>query len=71
MTKDVKKGVLATLDFPLTVVKGHLLAAACEIIGITKLDSYVPLPPNVKHGQPNNIRICTEYRFQCSGAGFH
>ena len=52
MTEDVRKGVLATLDFQLTVVKGHLLAPACEIIGITKLDSYVPLPPNVKYGQP-------------------
>ena len=23
---------------------------ACEILGITKLDSHVQLPPNVKHG---------------------
>ena len=54
MTKDVKKDVNATLDFLLTVVKGHLLAAACEILGITKLDSHVPLPPNVKHGQASD-----------------
>ena len=58
MTKDVKKDVNATLDFLLTVVKGHLLAAACEILGITKLDSHVPLPPNVKYGQP-----CDKYEY--------
>ena len=44
VTKDVKKDVNATLDFLLIVVKGHLLATACEILGITKLDSHVPLP---------------------------
>jgi hypothetical protein len=58
VTKDVKKDVNATLDFLLAVVKGHLLAAACEILGITKLDSYVPLPPSVKHGQP-----CDKYAY--------
>ena len=51
---DVKKDVNATLDFFLTVVKGHLLAVACEILGITKLDSKVNLPPNVKHGQESD-----------------
>ena len=44
----------ATLDFLLTVVKGHLLAVACEILGITKLDSKVNMPPNVEHGQDSN-----------------
>lgn len=51
VTKDVKKDVNAALDFLLTVVKGHLLAAACEILGITKLDSHIPLPPHVQYGQ--------------------
>ena len=46
---DVKKDVNATLDFLLTVVKGHLLAVTCEVLGITKLDSKVNLPLNVKH----------------------
>ena len=41
----------ATLDFFLTVVKGHSLAVACEILGITKLDSKVNLPPSVKYGE--------------------
>ena len=54
VTKDVKKDVNATLDFLLTVVKGHLLAAACEILGITKLDSHIPLPPQVKYGQASD-----------------
>ena len=58
VTKDVKKDVNATLDFLLTVIKGHLLAIACEILGITKLDSHVPLPPIVKHGQP-----CDQYAY--------
>ena len=50
----MKKDVNATLDFLLTVVKGHLLAVACEILGITKLDSKVNMPPNVKHGQDSD-----------------
>ena len=45
---DVKKDVNATLDFFLTVVKGHLLAVACDI---NKLDSTINFPPSVIHGQ--------------------
>lgn len=46
--KDPKKDVNASLDFLLTVVKGHLLAAACQILGVTKLDSPLNLPPGIK-----------------------
>lgn len=46
-----------TLDFLLTVVKGHLLTVACEILGITKLDSKVSLPPNVKHGEAKDKNL--------------
>ena len=48
---DVKKDVNATLDFFLTIVKGHLLAVACEILGISNLDSTINFPPSVIHGQ--------------------
>ena len=41
----------------------NLLAAACEILGITKLDLCVLLPPNVKHGhsQACDKNTCMEY----------
>ena len=45
--KDPKKYVNASLDFFLTIVKGHLLAAACRILGITKLDAPLKLPPGI------------------------
>jgi hypothetical protein len=35
ISKDQKKYVNATVDFLLTVVKGHMLAAACQILGVT------------------------------------
>ncbi len=42
--KDPKKDVNASLDFLLTVVKGHFLAVACQLLGITKPDSTIKLP---------------------------
>ena len=45
--KDPKKAVDATIDFLLTVVRGHILAVAFEILGVTKLDSHIPLPPGL------------------------
>ena len=39
VTSDVKKAVDANLEFLDTVIKGHFLASACRILGITKLDS--------------------------------
>ena len=32
---DPKKDVNATLDFNLTIVRGHLLAVACKVLGVT------------------------------------
>ncbi len=46
--KDPKKNVNTSLDFLLTVIKGHLLAAACQILGVTKLDSPLKLPPGIQ-----------------------
>ena len=45
--KDLKKEVDASIDFLLTVVKGHFLACACKILGITSLKSRVALPPHI------------------------
>ena len=53
---DPKKAVDATLEFVRTVVVGHLLSCACEILGITKLDSEIQLPPGVKKGSPEQQR---------------
>ena len=47
VTKDPKKDVNASLDLLLTVVKRHFLSAACRILGITKLDSSLHLPPGI------------------------
>ena len=47
ISKDPKKDVNAAVDFLLTVVKGHMLAAACQILGVTKLDSKINLPPGL------------------------
>ena len=46
---DTKKAVDANLDFLSTVVKGHLLACACRILGITRLNSKLQLPPGIYH----------------------
>ena len=50
MKDDPKKAVDATLEFVCTVVVGHLLACACETMGISKLDADVQLPQTIKKG---------------------
>lgn len=50
MKKDPKKAVDACLEFLLTTVKGHLLGAACEHLGVPSLDSPVQLPPGIRKG---------------------
>ena len=49
---DPKKAVDATLDFVRTVVVGHLLGCACEVLGISDLDDKSKLPQSVKEGTP-------------------
>ena len=44
VTADVKRAVDDTLDFLEVVIKGHFLAVACRILGITSLDNKVILP---------------------------
>ena len=46
---DVKKAVDANLEFMDTVFKGHILACACRILEISKLDDPVHLQPSLTH----------------------
>ena len=46
--QDVKKAVDANLEFYLTVMKGHLLAYACKILGCSKLDDTLVLPRGIQ-----------------------
>ena len=50
VTKDPKKDVNTCVDFLYTVVKGHYLACACEILGVTSLDNPLThvLPPGIQ-----------------------
>lgn len=47
MRKDPKKDVNACQEFLLTILKGHLLAAAWTHLGVQKLDSQLQLPPGI------------------------
>ena len=53
MSKDPKKNVDATVDFLTTVVQGHWIACACEILGISSSDSPVTLPAGLKKAKPS------------------
>lgn len=68
VTSDVKKAVDANLEFLDTVTKGHILASACRILGITKLDSELQLPPGiVPEKQPGYVRrIASQVVEECT-----
>lgn len=53
VTVDVKKAVDDTLDFLEAVIKGHFLAAACSVIGISSLDDKVELPAGILRADTN------------------
>ena len=71
VTTDPKKAVDANLEFLDTVFKGHFLASACSILGVTKPDSKLQLPPGVPcictttagihmfFGKPSVVEECT------------
>lgn len=46
--KDPKKDMNASTDFLVTVLKGHYIAAACNILGLEKADSPIPGVPDHK-----------------------
>ena len=50
MTKDPKKDVNACIDFITTIMKGHFLACACDILGVTSLAEPLDLPARIKKG---------------------
>ena len=52
VSKDPKKAVDPAVEFLLTVVTGHIIAVAFEILGVTKLDSHIPLPPGLCSSSP-------------------
>ena len=54
VSKEPKKAVDATIEFLDTVVKGHWLGCACELLGITSLDDPLTLPSHVKKGRPKD-----------------
>ena len=43
----MKKAVDANLEFLNTVIKGHHLASACRVLGITNLDGKLQVPPGI------------------------
>lgn len=43
-----KDDVNASLDFLTTVVNGHLLGCACNVLGISSLDSHVDVPSSIR-----------------------
>lgn len=48
MKNDPKKDVNATLDFFLTIIRGHLLAVACKVLGVTELDAHISIPHGIE-----------------------
>lgn len=47
LTRDPKKQVDATIDFIYTVVKGHWIACACEVLGIRDVDGPIKFPAGI------------------------
>ena len=47
VTKDPKKDVNACVDFINTVVKGHFVACACEVLNISSIDEPPVFPPGI------------------------
>ena len=52
LSKDVKKHVDATIDLIYTVVKGHWVACACDILGISTAEGIVVIPEELKKAKP-------------------
>ncbi len=52
VSKEPKKSVDACIEFLDTVMKGHWLGCACEVLGITGLDEPFVIPPSILKGTP-------------------
>ena len=71
VTKDPKKCVDAAIDFLTTTVKGHILACALKLLGVSKLDSKLQLPPGIyKASQDDQMaflrRLAAQVVEQCT-----
>ena len=53
MSNEPKKCVDACVEFLETVVKGHWVACACEILGLSSIDTTFSLPAHILKGTPD------------------
>ena len=60
LSNDVKKQVDATIDFLYTVVKGHWVACACEILGITSVEGPISAPRGIYNESADKQREYVE-----------
>ena len=60
VSNDPKKEVDATIDFLTTVVKGHWIACACEILGITDVNGPIRYPQGILTADPQKKREFVE-----------
>lgn len=61
VTGDPKKDVNACVDLILTVMKGHILQAACEVLKVDGLDSQPMIPAGLKQaGKPEKLAFISD-----------
>lgn len=60
ISKDVKKQVDATIDILYTVVKGHWVACACEILGIPDSEGIIKFSADIHKAKPAEQRQFVE-----------
>lgn len=60
LSKNVKKQVDAILDFLYTVIKGHWIACACDILGISSVDGPVSAPRGIYMASTDTQRAYVE-----------
>ena len=57
----MKKDVNACIDFITTIVKGHYLACACEIFGVSQIDEQLVLPNGIlKASDPEKLAFISK-----------
>ena len=61
VTADPKKDINACVDLIFTVMKGHILATACEILKVTGLDDKRAIPAGLKTaGKPEQLAFISD-----------
>ena len=57
----MKKDVNACIDFITTIVRGHYLACACEIFGVSQIDEQLVLPNGIlKASDPEKLAFISK-----------